>query len=443
MSHLSPATFLVWAIVISMLEIFLLFHLWSFDRFKCLKWNSGPYSGAFKRVMTYSYLICIPLILTYAVGNAIIKYREGFVDLAFVGIVPKPYELWESSAQRSNFPLTLCFSIAWSLEMVTHLEELCFWLYLVNSTAQNQSWFKTLYFKTWAVGSDHIKSEAYTFLGGSIGSLSLTIGFLPILFKFPTFIQNLKNEGVDMKTIRIRVLFRFLFCVPILILGIDGVRPHDHHINESMTSRDLLTILAAFGCGISSAITLVIFFPRSVENEIAAREAEKERKRSPSEIRAFGTTASYLETHAPSRMNTYASEANSFAAHGDKAYTNHISSPYANATSSPLSSSKMEYKNPFSDTESQLEPEVLVDIYSGGEERDIAAPLPLFRPNRKRGRDVEFGGLDNLTELNLTVHNMNRSNVNPLVHNFTSPIDIYASEATESLRMKPKYTFKK
>ncbi|XP_006461324.1 hypothetical protein AGABI2DRAFT_178530 [Agaricus bisporus var. bisporus H97] len=469
MSHLSPATFLVWAIVISMLEIFLLFHLWSFDRFKCLRWNSGPYSGAFKRVMTYSYLICIPLILTYAVGNAIIKYREGFVDLAFVGIVPKPYELWESSAQRSNFPPTLCFSIAWSLEMVTHLEELCFWLYLVNSTAQNQSWFKTLYFKTWAVGSvaaviymplltilsrnDHIKSEAYTFLGGSIGSLSLTIGFLPILFKFPTFIQNLKNEGVDMKTIvrlttfeelnRIRVLFRFLFCVPILILGVDGVRPHDHHINENMTSRDLLTILAAFGCGISSAITLVIFFPRSVENEIAAKEAEKERKRSPSEIRAFGTTASYLETHAPSRMNTYASEANSFAAHGDKAYTNPINSPYANATSSPLSSSKMEYKNPFSDTESQLEPEVLVDIYSGGEERDLAAPLPLFRPNRKRGRDVEFGGLDNLTELNLTVHNMNRSNVNPLVHNFTSPIDIYASEATESLRMKPKYTFKK
>lgn len=29
----------------------------------------------------------------------------------------------------------------------------------------------------------------------------------------------------------IRVVFRFLFTIPILILGVDGVRPH-HHINE-------------------------------------------------------------------------------------------------------------------------------------------------------------------------------------------------------------------
>jgi hypothetical protein len=74
---------------------------------------------------------------------------------------------------------------------------------------------------------------------------------------------------------------------------------------------------------------------------------------------------------------------------------------------------------------------------------------------------VELGGFDNLTEVNLTVHNMNVLNVNPLLHNFTSPIseyyplasamvfltiplDIaYASEAIASVRMKPKYTFKK
>lgn len=31
--------------------------------------------------------------------------------------------------------------------------ELCFWLYLINSTSRNQDWFKTLYFKTWVVGS--------------------------------------------------------------------------------------------------------------------------------------------------------------------------------------------------------------------------------------------------------------------------------------------------
>ncbi len=75
------------------------------------------------------------------------------------------------------------------------------------------------------------------------------------------------------------MLFRFLFCVPLLVLGIDGLRPH-HHINESMalTGRsqddskfsvgtflmlynqisDLLVILTGFGVAISSGITLVV-----------------------------------------------------------------------------------------------------------------------------------------------------------------------------------------
>ena len=36
---------------------------------------------------------------------------------------------------------------------VTHLEELCFWLFLVNSGSVQQDWFRSLYFKTWIVGS--------------------------------------------------------------------------------------------------------------------------------------------------------------------------------------------------------------------------------------------------------------------------------------------------
>ena len=36
---------------------------------------------------------------------------------------------------------------------VTHLEELCFWLFLVNSVSVQQDWFRSLYFNTWIVGS--------------------------------------------------------------------------------------------------------------------------------------------------------------------------------------------------------------------------------------------------------------------------------------------------
>lgn len=85
---------------------------------------------------------------------------------------------------------------------------------------------------------------------------------MPILWTFPSFIGNLvrsrvsacgvrsdiahgggqKKNGVDTQTIvrlttfhelnTLRVVFRFLFVAPLLILAIDGVRPHQH-VNES------------------------------------------------------------------------------------------------------------------------------------------------------------------------------------------------------------------
>ena len=89
--------------------------------------------------------------------------------------------------------------------------------------------------------------------------MSLTLWFMPILWTFPTFINNLvsvlyppsgscvvltrsqKKNGVDTRTIVrlttfhelncLRVVFRFLFVAPLLVLAVDGVRPHQH-VNE-------------------------------------------------------------------------------------------------------------------------------------------------------------------------------------------------------------------
>ena len=36
-----------------------------------------------------------------------------------------------------------------------------------------------------------VQCEAYTFLAGGLGSLSLTIWFLPVLYAFPSFIESL------------------------------------------------------------------------------------------------------------------------------------------------------------------------------------------------------------------------------------------------------------
>lgn len=293
MTHLSPAIFAMWSVSSVLLTAFCFHHIWHYDRFRCLLTNHGPYSGAFKRLMTYTYVLTLPMITIYSVGNAVIKYQEGFVSTADFGVVPKPYAQWTKAHQDATFPLLMFFAIGFGLEMTTHLEELCFWMFLMNATASSQDWFRSAYFGIWACGSlaalvcvpvtaaifrnNPLQSEAYTFLVGSIGSLALTIFFVPTLYSFPEFMRNLVKHGVDKPTImrlmkfyelnRLRIFFRLLFVLPLVILGIDGVRPHDHPINQSMFWTDLFGVTAAFGCIVSSAITLLIFFPRSEENE--------------------------------------------------------------------------------------------------------------------------------------------------------------------------------
>lgn len=83
--------------------VFLVYHLYKFDHFRslrycarsktthkssqlvCNSWGQQTRSGAFKRVMTFTYLISVPLILSYSVGMAVVKYREGYMALIGYG----------------------------------------------------------------------------------------------------------------------------------------------------------------------------------------------------------------------------------------------------------------------------------------------------------------------------------------------------------------------
>lgn len=434
MSHTSPASFLIWAILSCLLGCFLVYHLWSFDRFKCLRWDSGPQSGAFKRVMTYSYLITVPLIMTFSIGFTIIKYHEGYISIPPLHerIVPKPYKMWGDVPQSAAFPLLLMFSVGWSLEMVTHLEELCFWLFLVNAGSAQQDWFRSLYFRTWVIGSicavvymplvtifthdDPLKSEASTFLAGSLGSLSLTLWFLPVLWSFPSFLANLKAEGVEIATIirltkfhelnSIRVIFRFLFTVPLVILGADGLRPHTH-VNETQWATDLLAMISAIGVAISSAITLVIFFPRSVQGEMAAKERRK----------------GSLLTSSQQNGDQQSIRGSMHDAPGTGTYLL-TSSPVKEASSLPLS------PNRFSVGSQLTAPSMYEDERQEGMLEIPFRPLNM-RPNRLVGSHVEMGTLgynsyhisSNLSRVE-SGRTARLSTINPMVHGFTSPINL-------------------
>lgn len=58
------------------------------------------------------------------------------------------------------------------------------------------------------------------------------------------------------------------------------------------------------------------------------------------------------------------------------------------------------------------------------EDQDTTAHITPFRPNRRKGSDIQLGGIDfQLTDQNLVRHTK-LSNVNPMLRNFTSPISM-------------------
>ncbi|PCH35663.1 hypothetical protein WOLCODRAFT_126122, partial [Wolfiporia cocos MD-104 SS10] len=305
MSTASPSAFLLWAILSVLFLAFLIYHLWSYDRFQCLRWSAGKQPGAFKRVMTYSYIATLPLLVVYSVATTAIKYNEGFIVYTEPGvhIMPRPPSMYSHRSRVWVLPLNFVFSIAWALELcvsivdlysirtradtvcrVTHLEELAFWLYLLNQAPEKAEWFESWEYRLWYLGSivailglpltcmiarrnlDTV--DAWIFLAGSAGGLGTTVVFLYVLLRFPRFLRHVKAEGADPTVVvrlatnyqlnLARVVFRFLFAVPLLMLAIDGIVGKRHPLNTNLFSTDFLQMIGGIGCFVSSAITLLV-----------------------------------------------------------------------------------------------------------------------------------------------------------------------------------------
>ena len=75
-----------------------------------------------------------PSIGFYAIVMAKVKYEEGYIDLHLLGygVIPKPHQLWSKANQAWILPSILAFSVGWAFEIISHLEELAFWLFLLH-----------------------------------------------------------------------------------------------------------------------------------------------------------------------------------------------------------------------------------------------------------------------------------------------------------------------
>ncbi|KAG8758054.1 hypothetical protein FRC11_004082 [Ceratobasidium sp. 423] len=240
---------------------------------------------------------------------AVMKYQAGYI--AFPNphstptrplpriIIPAPTTSWPEAHQKLVFPLYVIFAVAWALEIVSHLEELCFWLFMIKEQEDTghggiRPWFKSFEYKLWCCGSiiaiillplvtletrhDLQQVESWTFFTGSVGSLIITVWFFKILWKFPSFLKRIQDENAEPEVIvrlvafqdlnRIRIVFRLMFVIPLLTLACDGLKSNGPHpISRTAGAVDILAMVGGIGCIVSSVITLLIFFPRSIARE--------------------------------------------------------------------------------------------------------------------------------------------------------------------------------
>ncbi|KAH6913769.1 hypothetical protein BKA70DRAFT_1259435 [Coprinopsis sp. MPI-PUGE-AT-0042] len=214
MSTGSPTAYLLWAVLSCIFLVFLILHLWLYDRFNCLRWDSGRQPGAFKRVMTYSYLSTLSILL---------KFSEGFIIVKNRIVVPRPFDAWSPEHHRYILPLFFVLSVAWSLEIVTHLEELTFWLFLLHQGPGKRDWFHSWEYRTWYLGS------LIAIVGLPVTTIitrhevNSVFCFLYVLFRFPAFLDYVKAAGADPDVVCIRVTFRFFYTIPLLLIGVDGI----------------------------------------------------------------------------------------------------------------------------------------------------------------------------------------------------------------------------
>lgn len=73
-------------------------------------------------------------------------------------VVATPIEMWPQAHQDLIFPLYVVFAVAWALEIVSHLEELCFWLFMIKEQGGSageggvRPWFKSFEYMMWCCG---------------------------------------------------------------------------------------------------------------------------------------------------------------------------------------------------------------------------------------------------------------------------------------------------
>lgn len=203
-------------------------------------------------------------------------------------------------------------------------------------------------------------------------------------------------------------------------------------------------MLAGFGVVISSALTLVIFFPRSIETEIRHKEATRERRmhstvqsrpRATIQTQSLGTGSNLLNDDEGMKGLALTSDTGLMSPSSSKVRRWEDDTPKLSKNAPRMVNLEWAEEDEGASpglpnytlkaSQQASRPPPPKSTLSDRSEHGAVPRTQALRPNRRvrNGDDVELGGIGH-SENNIKFQE-EKSNVSHLVHNFKSPIGTF------------------
>ncbi|WWC68085.1 uncharacterized protein I206_102004 [Kwoniella pini CBS 10737] len=303
MCHESPSAQILGALATILGDIFVLWHLWKYDKFRCMLYTKrNAFRFMLSAPLQWMFIISSALFTAWNVILVWVKYTEYYavvpISQTESEIMPVPFQLWSDRKRdlvRFSYQL---LGVAWGIVLAIHSEETLYWAYLINAIRKRDSknWFRSIWFKIWvfisitvitvipAVGNmettNLIKMEANIFMAGSVLATLLFFMSLWLYIVFPGFVAESGRQGANAEVMTrleyfkelngIRTLFRFLYAFCILTLSIDGQTKHKH-VNTTPFWLDLFFVCGLFFVFTSNGLSLMILLPRNNSSQDTSR----------------------------------------------------------------------------------------------------------------------------------------------------------------------------
>ncbi|WVQ99961.1 hypothetical protein IAU59_007104 [Kwoniella sp. CBS 9459] len=282
------------ALVASTGFLFMIWHTWHYDRWRCLLYSKNDW---FRAVMCHILLGAIACLNVYTWIAVHVLYEEYWIYLPSAQqTIIAPYQLWTESHQ-DLWRISMYFMTAgWGFLLATHLEEFLYWGYLIKSIntpgGPRTTWLRSSFFKVWVglwissfallIGAVHIETtnldmmRAYLFVVGGTLSVLLAVASIVLCFVFPSFLRTVKRQGANFEVVdrlhffaemnQIRTVCRLAYSIGILILSIDGLTKNKT-INKSMIWHDILYITSQLALFAATCLSIVVLLPRNMTSE--------------------------------------------------------------------------------------------------------------------------------------------------------------------------------